>query len=85
MGIIIVVVFGLITALLAGRKGYSPACWFLAAGALGLLILAFLPFVNDKSKLPEVDRASRKMTGNIIGGAISTIAVIILFVGLAGR
>lgn len=83
LGIVILLVFGVIMALLAGRRGYNPALWFLAAGIIGLLILAFLPFVNEKSELPESQRQSKKKTGDIIGGVISAISVIILLINLA--
>ncbi len=74
------IVFGVIMAALAGRKGYNPALWFLAAGILGLINLAFLPFVNEKSQLPVYQRAAKKKTGNIIGGVISGIAVVIMLI-----
>lgn len=32
MGFVILIVIGIILALLAGRKGYNPALWFLAGG-----------------------------------------------------
>lgn len=82
MGIVIAVVFCVITALLAGRKGYNPALWLLAAGAIGLIILAFLPFVNEKSQLTETERDAKKKTGNLIGGVISAIALVMIGVRL---
>ncbi len=85
MGIVILIVFGAITAALAGRKGYNPALWFLAAGIIGLLTLAFLPFVNEKSTLPEEQRDAKKRTGDTIGGVISGIAVAMLLISLAAR
>ena len=85
MGGAILIGFGVIMAMLAGRKGYSPVLWFLAGGILGLLILAFLPFVNEKSQLPKRERASKKQTGDIIGGVISVVAVVLLMVNLTAR
>ena len=86
MGIVIVAILvGVLTALLAARKGYNPAFWFLAGGIIGLVILAFLPFVNEKSKLPEDERASKKKTGNDIGVAISVLAVFVLLISLVAR
>ncbi len=69
-----------ITAALAGRKGYNAWLWFLAAGILGLLVLAFLPFVNEKSELPMEQRAAKKRTGDLIGGAISAFALLLLLI-----
>lgn len=66
--------FGLITALLAARKGYNPLCWFLAGGVVGLLLLAFRPFTND-GKLSEAHRVALQREGNRIGLIISGIGV----------
>lgn len=82
MGVVILIVFGVVMAVLAGRKGYNPALWFFAGGILGLLILAFLPFVNEKSKLPEDQRAAKKKTGDLIGGVTSGIAIVIALISL---
>ncbi|RLL50739.1 hypothetical protein D8Y20_11165 [Mariprofundus sp. EBB-1] len=75
--VIIQVVLCIITAILAARKGYNPFIWFFASGVIGLIILAFLPFVNEKSALNEDERAVKKRKGNIIGGVIAALAIII--------
>ncbi len=81
MGIILfLLVFGVIMVFLAGRKGYNPSLWFFAAGIIGLLILYILPIVNEQSGLPESQRESKKKTGDIIGGVMSAIAVILLLI-----
>ena len=85
MEIALLVVVGLITAALAARKGYNPALWFLAAGVIGLVILAFLPFVNEKGEHPVEQRAAKKRTGDITGGVISGFALLVLLASLAGR
>jgi hypothetical protein len=64
-----------VTAALAWRKGYHPALWFFSGGIIGLIVLAFLPYVNDKSKLPEEERAAKLKSGNTIGGVISAIGI----------
>jgi hypothetical protein len=64
------------TAMEARRKGYSPALWFFAGGLIGLLILALLPFVNEKSNLPEAQRKSKGRIGNLIGGVISSLGLL---------
>jgi hypothetical protein len=75
---------GVTTALLAGRKGYNSVLWFFAAGVIGLVILAFLPFVNEKSNLPEMERSSMKKTGDTIAGVIAAVAVGLLLAKVIG-
>lgn len=58
--------FGLLTSLLAARKGYNPLCWFLAGGVVGLLILAFRPFTNN-GEYNDRDRIALQQQGNRIG------------------
>jgi hypothetical protein len=74
MPIVPLLFFGLITALLASRKGYNPLCWFLAGGVIGLLLLAFRPFTNDE-KLSEANRVALRREGNLMGLIISGIGV----------
>jgi hypothetical protein len=78
--VILFLIIGAITAALAARKGYSPFLWFFAAGAIGLLVLAFLPFVNEKSDLPEEERDAKRKTGDKIAGAIVAFAVVMLLI-----
>lgn len=78
MGFVIALIVCVITAALADRKGYHYGAWFLAGGVIGLLILAFLPFVNDKTKLSDEEAESRRKLGNTIGGVISGISGFIL-------
>jgi hypothetical protein len=73
------------TAVEAKRKGYSPALWLLAGGLIGLLILALLPAVNEKSNLPEAQRKSKRRIGNLIGGVISMLGLILVLVRLLTR
>ena len=66
----------LITGYLGHRKGYSFFIWFLAAGCLGLIILAFLPFANDPLNNPhENERLVER--GNSIGLVVLGIGVVI--------
>lgn len=71
-----------VTAALAWRKGYHPALWFFAAGIIGLIILAFLPYVNDKSPLSEEERAAKLKTGNTIGGVILATGILFMVLRL---
>ena len=73
--ILLWVVIPIITGLLAKRKGYSFFIWIFATGVLGLVILAFLPFAN-KAGTPAEEQASRKRTGNIIGGVLAGIGIV---------
>ncbi|HKC64139.1 MAG TPA: hypothetical protein VKB86_10895 [Pyrinomonadaceae bacterium] len=67
--------FGLMTALLAARKGYNPACWFLAGGVIGLIFLAFRPFTN-KGDLSDSQRVALQREGNIIGLVVSGAGIV---------
>ncbi len=75
MIIVVVLVAGAITAYLAKRKGYNPFLWFFAAGIIGLITLAFLPFTN-KGDLSEKERIKKVKLGNIIGGVFAVITII---------
>ena len=66
-----------VTAALAARKGYNFFLWIFAGGIIGLLILMFLPFVNDKSNLSCDERQRQRKTGNTIAGAISLIVIML--------
>ena len=72
----------------AEKKGYSPVLWFFAAGLtalIGLLILALLPFVNEKSNLPGPQRKLRRRIGNLIGGVISVLGFLLVLFRFYGR
>ena len=71
----------LITGVLASRKGYRFILWFFAGGIVGLLVLAFLPFVN-KGDFSEMETRQRTKTGNITGGVISAITLVALLTWL---
>ena len=74
--LLLVLVFGILLARLAGRKGYKPGCWFFAAGILGFLVLLCLPSVWDgKSDIDQAKQAARERRGNVIGTTISVLAI----------
>jgi hypothetical protein len=75
MSIILFIVFGAITAFLAKRKGYNPYIWFFAAGVIGLIVLAFLPY-TDVETLDDGQKKAAKKKGNIIAGVIVALVVI---------
>ena len=84
VGIVLGVFICVATGLLAARKGYNFFLWVLAGGIIGLLILAFLPFVNNKSDIADADEKSRLASrGNRVGGVISVIAVLMLLAPFA--
>ncbi len=71
----LVIAICLVTGALAARKGYSFWLWLFAGGIIGLVILAFLPFVN-KGDFSEIERRERTKTGNIVGGVFTAIALV---------
>ena len=75
MIIIVTLVACAITACLAKRKGYNPLLWFFAAGIIGLITLAFLPFAN-KGDLSEEEKIKKVKLGNIIGSVFAVITLI---------
>jgi hypothetical protein len=77
--LILFLVFGGAMAYLANRKGYSPRAWFLAAGLLGLIILGVLPNLSKANLMPE-GIAKKARTGNIIGGTISGLVIVLIVV-----
>ena len=74
-------VVGLITGLLAKRKGYNFAPWFLAGGTFGLIVLAFLPFANAPalSKLEQRDKTDK---GNSIGRTLAVASLVLVLLRL---
>ena len=70
---------GIILAILAIRKGYNIIAWVFAGEIFGLIILAFLPFVNKKSKKTEEEKESKKMKGDIIGIVLSAVTLVIIY------
>ena len=60
---------GVITALFARTKGYSGAAWFFAT-LPGLMVLAFLPFVNRARRQPEWQKRM-KLAGDLIGVVVA--------------
>lgn len=75
--LLLYLVFCVITAYLAKRKGYNPIIWFFAAGVVGLIILAFLPFTN-KGNLTEEERRKKVKIGNTIGIIVIVTAFIVV-------
>lgn len=87
--IVSAIIVALDFVLLAGWKGYSKRLWGLSGllgggvtGILGLIIWAFLPFVNAKSKLPEETRVHKKKKGNIIAMVLIPVAIVLTTIRL---
>lgn len=75
--IVSALIVGLVTGALAQRKGYSFLRWMFSMGIIGLLILAFLPYVN-RPEATEEDQAAARIRGNNIGLAVSVVGLIVL-------
>ena len=60
--------------ILAAHKGY---CWYFwsLAWLIGLVALAFLPYVNDPDADPEKQRSKREM-GNLVGLILTAVDAI---------
>jgi hypothetical protein len=65
---VLMLVFCALTGGLAARKKYSFFAWFMAAGVIGLMVLAFLP----KAETPQ-----QRTRGNIIGLAITALCLLL--------
>jgi hypothetical protein len=74
--LVLAIAFGIWMVTLAKKKGYTPWLWFCAAGLLGLIILSVLPDLT-KEGLSEEEKAAKKKTGDVIGGTISALAIIL--------
>ena len=64
----LLVFFCLWTASLARLKGYSAACWFLAGGAVGVVVLCFLPAVS-------FGQPQKRIRGNRLGLLMSAVSL----------
>lgn len=65
---------GVLTAMMASRKGYNGFLWFLGGGLIGLIVLAFLPDTNNPmTSIEEQNR--QRTTGNIVGGVMAAVCV----------
>jgi hypothetical protein len=72
---LLIAVAGLM-GLLAWRKGFNPLLWLLAGGIPGALVLLFMPSANAEG-LDDATKAKRRRTGNIVGTAITIVALIL--------
>jgi len=62
--ILYILLFGLMTGLLAKRKGYSFILWFCTSSWLGLIVILLFPNANDPS-LSDQKGKSLIRTGNV--------------------
>jgi hypothetical protein len=79
MGFVMPIVMCIATAVLASKKGFHPALWFMGGGLLGLILLAVLPSANAAG-ITSDQVASRTKTGNIVGGVLTSLVVVALIV-----
>lgn len=82
--IIIWLILSVVTGALAARKGYNFILWALAAGIIGLVILAFLPFANAPEKPPE-EQARLRKSGNMIGGGLAVLGLFMIAMRVAAE
>jgi hypothetical protein len=76
MKIVLFLIMAGINFYIADRKGFNPWAWILAAGFLGLLVIALLPSAND----PDLDieiMEKRRRTGTNTGIGISIAGILI--------
>jgi len=74
--LLVMIILGTIMVVVADKKGFNGILWFMAAGLLGLIILACLPSAK-KVGISDADVASRKSTGNLVGGILSGISILL--------
>jgi hypothetical protein len=75
MGTALVLLCLVAPPLLAARKGYAWYRWTIACGALGLIVMAFLPFANRGDSSPEVNQG-RRQVGNTVGAVLSVTGLL---------
>jgi len=61
--------------LLAARKGYAWYRWTTPLGPLALIMLAFLPYANQRDASPEVNEA-RRQAGNTVGAVLLVLGLL---------
>jgi hypothetical protein len=81
---VLTVLLGSLVGGLAARKGYNFFIWFFAAGIIGLIVLAFLPFVNKGGLSPEVAE-DKRTAGNMIGAVLAAVTVVTVLRFFAGE
>jgi hypothetical protein len=76
---------GVAPAVLAAWKGYAWPLWTgLACGILGVLVMVFLPFANNKNASEEVNAATRR-TGNRVGAVLSVPTIVCFLYAVASN
>lgn len=65
----------------AKKKGYDPLIWFFAGlNILGILIMMFLPNLEKFKELPDEERQAKQKRGDMIGGVLAVISVILIII-----
>ena len=82
MSIVLFLVFGVINAIIANKKGFNPFIWFFAAGLLGLIVLSLMPSASSVEESDEALYLQRKKAGNTAGLIILGVAAILVVIVL---
>lgn len=82
--------FGILLALAAAgsassenakKKGYDPVIWFFAGlNIFGILIIMFLPNLDKFKELSDEERKSKQKKGDVTGGVLAVISVILMII-----
>jgi cobalamin synthase len=67
--------FGVIAAIFARRRGYNWLCWLMALGLIGMIVVLFLPSAN-KEGLNEAEKNKIIKRGNLIGIILTVISIL---------
>lgn len=86
MSIIFLLLFGIVSMIIASSKGFSSIRWFLALGIIGLIVVSTLPSAKEES-LTEEEVEARINRANKIGGTMTAIniglSIVIFFIAIA--
>ena len=76
--VILLLILGICTGLLARHKGYSFLAWLLAGSLVGIIIITFLPDTIEVKTLMAPEEVNRlRKQGNYIGIAFSLLSLIV--------
>lgn len=77
VAILYLLVFGIINAIIAHKKGFNPLIWFFASGLLGLIIVCIIPSAKELFEFEPEEYLKRKKTGDTVGLILVSLSVIL--------